>query len=551
VVEGGGDVNRSNNTDTIFRPQPSLAVEKQVTPNTVAPGDEVTYLLTVGNRSSGTAAESVQLSDPLPPGLTLVSVQALDQGTCDAAVNCSLGTIPAFGSARVRIRARVGDQVAPGAVTNTATVSGPLDDSVQADNTDTGSFEVRRTANLEATKRLNGTPRVGQPVRWTVTVENAGPHASIGADFVDVLPEVVETAGATVAGGSCQVAERALSCALPDIAAGGRTEISITGTLRSNAAAAQLLNGVQIQPGGFQPPPRPPQFAPPTTPAPQFPPGPPVPPGSPGPLGPLPPPPATGAATPPGDVVRPAADVGVAKLGIPDPLVRNGRATWRIRTTNHGPSTATNVTIRDTLPAGARYLRATGAGRCTAKGHVVTCRLGQLRAPRSVETEIVARLSVGSDVGTLRNSIVAGAAQPDPAAANNRDRPSSALAPALTVRKTVNARTAERGDTLTYTLRLRNGGPGTARNVVLCDRPGRGLMLRRAQGGRIRRGAACWTIRRLARGSTVRRRVVASVTSSSRPRLRNVATVRFDGVRVASAAQVVRVLVGRPPGVTG
>ena len=97
-VDGGGDVNNSNNRDTIFRPQPSLAVEKQVTPDTVAPGDEVTYLLTVGNRSSATAADSVQLTDPLPPGLTLVSAEALDQGTCDAAVNCSLGTIPAFSS---------------------------------------------------------------------------------------------------------------------------------------------------------------------------------------------------------------------------------------------------------------------------------------------------------------------------------------------------------------------------------------------------------------------------------------------------------------------
>ena len=176
----------------------------------------------------------------------------------------------------------------------------------------------------------------------------------------------------------------------------------------------------------------------------------------------------------------------MAKAVTQDPLARNGRATWRIRTTNHGPSTATNVTIRDTLPAGARFVRATGAGRCTAKGRVVTCRLGDLRAPRSVETAIVARLSAGSNAGTLRNSIVADAAQPDPAAANNRDRPSSTLAPRLTVRKTVNARTAEKGDTLTYTLRLRNGGPGTARNVVLCDRPGGGLMLRRAPGGRIR-----------------------------------------------------------------
>ena len=552
VVDGGGDVNKSNNTDTIFRPQPSLAVEKQVTPDTVAPGDEVTYLLTVGNRSSATAAESVQLTDPLPPGLTLVSAEALDQGTCDAAVNCSLGTIPAFGSARVRIRARVGDQVAPGAVTNTATVSGPLDDPVQEDNTDTGTFEVRRTARLEASKRLDGTPRAGQPVRWTVTVQNAGPHASIGADFVDVLPEVVQNASAHRGGRlvpDCR--------AHPQLRAAGDRRGRPGGDIGHRDPALERGRRTVAQrrpdPARWVPAARRrrrgrPHRRRPPAPAP---PGPPVPPGSPGPLGPLPPPPATGAATPPGEVVRPAADVGVAKVATPDPLARNGRATWRIRTTNHGPSTATNVTIRDTLPAGARFVRATGAGRCTVKGRVVTCRLGDLRAPRSVETAIVARLSAGSKAGTLRNSIVADAAQPDPAAANNRDRPSSTLAPALTVRKTVNARTAERGDTLTYTLRLRNGGPGTARNVVLCDRPGRGLMLRRAPGGRIRRGAACWTIRRLARGSSVRRRVVATVTSNSRPRLRNVATVRFDGVRVARASQVVRVLVGRPPGVTG
>ncbi len=200
-------------------------------------------------------------------------------------------------------------------------------------------------------------------------------------------------------GGSCQIAERTLSCALPEIAAGGRTEISVTGTLRSNAAAAQLLNGVQIQPSGFAPrsAPRPP--APPTSPPAPAPPGPPLPLGSPGPLGPLPAPPATGAATPPGEVVRPAADVGVAKVVTQDPLARDGRATWRIRTTNHGPSTATNVTIRDTLPTGARFVRATGAGRCTAKGRVVTCRLGDLRAARSVETAIVAKLSAGGNAG--------------------------------------------------------------------------------------------------------------------------------------------------------
>jgi uncharacterized repeat protein (TIGR01451 family) len=533
VVDGGGDVNKSNNRDTIFRPQPSLAVEKQVTPDAVAPEEQVTYLLTVANRSSATPAESVQLSDPLPPGLRLESVEALDQGTCDAAVSCSLGTIPAFGSARVRIRATVGDQMAPGDVTNTATVSGPLDDPVQEDNTDTGTFKVRRTARLEMSKRLEGAPRAGQPVRWTVTVRNTGPHASDGGEFVDALPEAVEGASANVPGGSCTIEGRTAGCALPSIPAGGEVQVSIAGRLGSRAAAGQLLNGVQVAPNAV-----PPRF--PSRPV-----------GPLGPLGPLPPPPAGGASTPPGVVIRPAADVGVVKVATPDPLARNGTATWHVRTTNHGPSTATNLTIRDTLPAGARFVRATGAGRCTAKGRVVTCRLGDLRAPRSVETGIVARLRSGGNARTLRNSIVTNAAQPDPVAANDRDRARSSLAPRLSLRKAVNARTAERGDTLAYTLRLRNGGPGTARNVVLCDRPGRGLRLRRAPGGRIRSGAACWTIRRMARGSSVRRRVVASVTSNSRPRLRNVATVRFEGTRVARASRTVRLLRGLPPGVTG
>jgi uncharacterized repeat protein (TIGR01451 family) len=78
-VDGGGDVNKSNNTDSIPLPQPDLAIEKQVTPDTVAPGEVVTYTLIVGNRSSVGTAGSVQLSDPLPAGLTPESVDAFDQ----------------------------------------------------------------------------------------------------------------------------------------------------------------------------------------------------------------------------------------------------------------------------------------------------------------------------------------------------------------------------------------------------------------------------------------------------------------------------------------
>jgi uncharacterized repeat protein (TIGR01451 family) len=534
TVSGGGDVNESNNSSTAQPPPPafvSLALEKEVSPDMVAPGEEVAYLLTVANRS-GLAADGVQLRDPLPAGLTAASVEALDQGTCDNAVSCSLGTLAAGGTARVRIRARVGAQLAPGDVSNTATVNGSLPDVHPEDNTDTGTFRVRTTARLAAAKRLEGTPTAGQPVRWTVGVRNDGPHGGPGGEFVDELPANVEGASASVPGGSCTVAGRTLGCALPPIPAGGQVQISVTGGLPANAAAAQLLNGVQVTPNAFPPPV----------------PSPPI--GPFGPIGPLPPPPAGGSSTPPGEVIRPAADVGVAKVATPDPLARNGTARWHVRTTNHGPSTATNLTIRDTLPSSARFLRSHGTGRCAAKRRVVTCRLGNLGVGRSVETEIVARLGTGGSSGTLGNTIVADAAQNDPAEANNSDRARSALAPRLRLSKSVNASTAERGDRLTYALRIRNRGPSAATGIRLCDRPRRGLMITQAPGARRSGRAVCWTIRRLARGRTTRRKVQVRVTAN-RPRLRNVATVRMGGTRVAAAARVVRVRLAAPPRVTG
>jgi uncharacterized repeat protein (TIGR01451 family) len=532
-VDGGGDVNKSNNTDSIPLPQPDLAIEKQVTPDTVAPGEVVTYTLIVGNRSSVGTAGSVQLSDPLPAGLTPESVDAFDQGSCDPTVSCALGSLSPGGSGRVRVRARVGAQVAPGDVSNTATVNSATPDPSPDDNTDTGTFRIRRTAQFEASKQLEGRPTAGRPVRWTATVRNTGPHDSPGGDFVDQLPAVVEGGGATVPGGSCGVAGRLVSCTLPPIAAGGRVQIAVTGRLPSNAAARRLVNGIQIAPEVFRRPAPTPSLGP-------F-----------GAIGPLPLPPAVGSSTPPGLVIRPAADVGVAKVATPDPLARNGVARWHVRTMNHGPFTATNVTIRDTLPAGARVVRSTGAGRCTVRGRVVRCRLGDLRRGSSVQTGIVARLGPGGRSGSLRNVIVADARQRDPAAANNRDRARSSLAPRLRLSKATGARTAERGDRLTYTLRLRNGGPSVARNVRLCDRPRRGLRITQAPGARRRGRAVCWTISRLTRGRTARRQVVARVTSAVRPRLTNVATVRVEGVRVARASRAVRVMRGLPPGVTG
>ncbi len=97
------------------------------------------------------------------------------------------------------------------------------------------------------------------------------------------------------------------------------------------------------------------------------------------------------------------------------------------------------------------------------------------------------------------------------------------------------------GETVAYRLRLTNRGPGPAVAVVLCDRPGRGLALRRAPDGRRSGRGACWRIGRLAQGRSVTRRAIASVVKGAAASRVNRATVRTGGTRVAAARAAVQV----------
>src|SRR5262249_12839625 len=132
--------------------------------------------------------------------------------------------------------------------------------------------------------------------------------------------------------------------------------------------------------------------------------------------------PHPGAATAPNsDFITPAADVGVAKVGTPDPAARGGIVTYHVRATNHGPTTATDVVVRDALPEGARLVPAP-----TFRSGSVPCRIARIAARRSVTFDLVARLG-----SSTRNRISIRARQADPAGANGGDRSSAALAPRL------------------------------------------------------------------------------------------------------------------------
>ncbi|WP_134704977.1 DUF11 domain-containing protein [Ammoniphilus sp. YIM 78166] len=74
------------------------------------------------------------------------------------------------------------------------------------------------------------------------------------------------------------------------------------------------------------------------------------------------------------------ADLSVTKVDEPDPVSAGSTLTYTLTVANNGPSTATNVTLTDTLPASFVFMSAVPTqGTCTPEpGNIVTCSLGTL-----------------------------------------------------------------------------------------------------------------------------------------------------------------------------
>lgn len=113
-------------------------------------------------------------------------------------------------------------------------------------------------------------------------------------------------------------------------------------------------------------------------------------------------------------VFQSPADVAVTNSA-PGLFLLGDRLTNTLGVTNHGPGTATNVTLTDTT-SGASFKTATPSqGTCTV-GATVVCNLGTL-APGASAT-----VRVGSDpvlLGTVHNVATVQADEPDPNPSNN------------------------------------------------------------------------------------------------------------------------------------
>jgi uncharacterized repeat protein (TIGR01451 family) len=255
-------------TEIVPPPHPhptDLAVTKTPSADTVHPGGQLVYTLTVHNHGPGNAT-GVTIEDPVPPGLSLNSAQASQGGctvTAGGRVRCLLGDLPAGGQALVVVTATV-PLDATGVLVNAAAVFGDQGDENPADNIARARVRVvplpppptpdpgpQPTSNLRIIKHVSrARARVGEKLTYTITVMNHGPgDAAAHVRVTDTSRLPLEVDSIRSSQGSCRRGGL-FHCLLGTVRPGGRVTIRITATARS---AGHQINAAAVTTSSWQP----------------------------------------------------------------------------------------------------------------------------------------------------------------------------------------------------------------------------------------------------------------------------------------------------------
>jgi uncharacterized repeat protein (TIGR01451 family) len=345
--------------------KPVLTVAKTAA-TTADLGTDVTYTINYGN-TGGADATGTVIVDTVPTGTTFKS--ATGGGTLSGGiVTWNLGTLAAGASGSVTL-------------TVTLPVSGLADQSkisnstYSIDCTETDAVagvKFDTTVNapiLSVTKvaQVGGTTvtqvPAGDDLTYVITYRNTGHMAASGVVITDTVPtnSAFKSAanGGTHAGG-------VVTWNVGTVAAGATATVSFVVTVQSGLPNGTLLNNATYNIVSTQT--------------------------------------ALAAGTALTTTVVSAPIMNIAKTAAPSPVVAGQDLTYTITYSNTGNENATNVVIRDTIPANTTFKSATGGG--THAAGVVTWNIGNLAAKSGnlTVTFTVTVIPTLADGATISNS---------------------------------------------------------------------------------------------------------------------------------------------------
>ena len=217
----------------------------------------------------------------------------------------------------------------------------------------------------------------GTTLTYTLSVANAGPSQASSLSVVDTLPAGVAFVSAGGAGWSCS-GTGPVTCTLPSLGIGAAAPISIAVT--APAEAASLSNSATVSASTAD------SAA------------------------------ANNTAVTPSTVFA-RADLSIGQSGAPAQICTSQPITYTLSVSNAGPSTATSVSVADTLPSGATFVSAAGTGWSCSGTTTVTCTRASLAV--GAAPAITVTIDAPGSAGPAVNGAAVSSGVNDPSSANN------------------------------------------------------------------------------------------------------------------------------------
>jgi len=398
VTSTTGDPNPGNNSATVnvqVADSADLAVTNTAAPIPVLATGTITYTQVVTNNGPS-AATSVVLTDMLPANTTLASLTGPAGWTCTPATFTCTDPSLAPGSATITYTVTVNAGTAAGtAIKETASVSSAVTDPNLANNSATAADVVATNAQADLIMTNVAAPTsvaAGSNITYTQGVTNNGPAAATAGmtitettppntTFVSMTPPAGWTCGTLPAVGGAGTITCTDSTALALNGSASFTLVlqvnsvapsgtNITDTV--TATAADIVPSLTTNTAS-----------------------------------------ATVVVANPGSV-----DMSIVKTGTPNPVTEGTPLTYTLTVTNNSTTTsATNVTVTDSLPSVETYLStSTTQGTCSEAGGTVTCLLGTMA---NSTTATISILTIPGATGFVTNTASVAADQTDPNPGNN------------------------------------------------------------------------------------------------------------------------------------
>jgi uncharacterized repeat protein (TIGR01451 family) len=398
-------------TSALLAQEADLGVQK-LGPGEALDDSDVAYTVTVFNAGPGDA-QTVLLSDPVPPGMSFVSATQEDGPafSCDTAVDCTIATFPAGASATFTFVFHIEEGTE---FLNVATISSQTFDPNDENNSGVAfTSAAPPQADLGVSKSADRSSTAPDTdVTFFLTLTNNGPAAAENVTLTDVLPGTMTFVSFTQTSGPPMTCDTT-TCTAATFPASATATFELTGHVPADTPSGTEFTNTASVASDDDP------FE------------------------------ENNVATT--TVTISSTDLRIAKSG-PASAVAGTTVTYEITVTNDGPDPALNAGVSDPQIC-----------------PVVNCAIGVLASGASAvlsgEVTIPSNATSWSNTATVSDDSTF-----DPDESDNSATVTTIITQSADLRVVKSApATVVASTNLTYTITVTNDGPSDASNVVVTD----------------------------------------------------------------------------------